>query len=372
MKAKLFIIWEERQALREQLYVLLFETSWVLKKLNLDELQKCAHEYETCLILPASSCSIHQVHLPKVSVKDLPLAISALLEDKILGNYADFFSYHEKVSADDYLVFLWEKKTLESIQAFFQKYHIEYAAVTLDWFALKPREIFLMGDGSAYVYSDAVQGFLSKSVFKHWFQNYSFDALRMYASEAYHDDIGVTEVHESFWIWMAKRLSEMPIKDIFAKPKRFNVNTYIEPQKIISYFPRLLPVSIGVVLTVFLIFYSSNLFLIKKNQVRLHEIISISDDDIEFRLNRYIEKQKQKNQFWSLWTAVQSAKNSAITIDNIQFQQRKIKINLTTPNMQFYQQFKRQLSHADVRIVNSQLQTDARGIRFVLEIQGGF
>ena len=371
MRSKLFIIWEDRQALKEELYVLLYHTNWELKKLSLQELQAHAKAHETCLLLPVSSCAIHQVHLPKLKAKDLPLAVSAILEDKILGNVSDFYSYIDKVSTEDYLVFLWEKKTLAAIQTFFEKHHIQYTSVTLDWFALKPSEVFLMADGGAFVYSNNVQGYLNKSVFKHWFQNYSFDAMTMYASESYPEMVGVMAVHESFWIWMAKRLSEMPIKDIFAKPKRFDINSFIEPKHLLSYFPKLIWMFFSAVFGIFLIAYASNWFVIKKHQTELQKIISMADGDIEFRLSRYLDKQKQKNQFWSLWMSLQKVKNSTIKIDNIQYQQRKIKINLTAADMQAYQQFQRQLTHAGIHFINAQLQTDESGIHVTIEIQGG-
>jgi uncharacterized protein with NAD-binding domain and iron-sulfur cluster len=193
----------------------------------------------------------------------------------------------------------------------------------------------------------------------------------MYASESSPEMVGVKAVHESFWIWMAKRLSEMPIKDIFAKPSRFDINAFIEPKRLLSYFPQLMTIFFSAVCGIFLIAYSSNWFVIKKHQAELQKIISMADDDIEFRLTRYLDKQKQKNQFWSLWMAVQKVKNSTIKIDNVQYQQRKIKVILTAANMQAYQQFKRQLTHEGIHFINSQLQTDDKGIHVMIEIQGG-
>ena len=368
MRSKLFIIWEERQAEKEQLYVVLYDADWVLKKFSLDELQKLGADNDIFLVLPASSCTIHRLHLPNVNDKDLSLAVAAILEDKILGNFVDFFSYIEKMSSEDYLVFLWKKNILTHIQTFFEKHQIHYTAITLDWFALKSREIFLMADGSAFVYSDEVQGYLNRSVFKHWFQNYSFDAVTMYASQLYPEYVGVQEVHESFWVWMAKRLNEMPIKDIFAKPKRFDINRLIEPKRLWAHLPKLFCSSLVGVLGVFLMVYASNYMLIHKNQQKLQDIISMSDDNIDLHLNRYLDKQKQKSQFWSCWAAVQAAKSNRLSIDNIQYQQAKMKLQLTLTDMQSYQQFKRQLIRAHVKIINSQLQTDANSIRLMLEI----
>jgi len=367
-RSSIYIIWEERQALKEQLYVLLYDTDWVMKIVKLDELQQLGADI--CLVLPASSCTIHKLHLPKVNTKDLPLAVAAMLEDKILGNFADFFTYIDKLTAEDYLAYLWERQYLATIQAFFEKHQIRYTAVTLDWFALKPQEVFLMADGAAFVYSDEVQGYLNKSVFKHWFQHYSFDAMSMFAAEAYPEYVGVQAVNTSFWVWMAKRLSDMPVKDIYAKPKRFEITAWIAPKRLWAYFPKLFWGSMLAILLVFIMVYASNFVRINDNQAKLQAMVALTDDDIELHLNRYFNKQQQKNQFWSCWTALQAAKNNRISIDNIQYQQAKMKLNLTLPDMQTYRQFKKRLSH--VRIINSQLQSNADGIHLMLEIGAGY
>ena len=370
MNTVLFIIWEERQAAKEQLYVLIHENHWVLKKISLIELQQLAVGQKVCLILPAAECAIHHLHLPRVNAKDLPLAIASVLEDKILGDFNDAFSYIDKISEHDYHVFLWDKHKLANIQAFFEDHQISLDIVTLDWFALEPREVFLMPDGGAYVYSDEVQGHLSKSVYNHWYQHYSFDALTIYAGMPHPDVLGLREVTQGFWVWMAERLSAKPMKDIYAKPKRFEIDVFFEIKQLFNYLPRFLILSGSLILTVFMGCFLSNWVTIKKNQRELQNIIAINDDEIEFRLTRYLEKQAQKSQFWGLWTGLQAAKTPDIHIDNIQYQQQKIKLGFSAADMSSYQRFKQNLGRHGVRVINSQLQTDAKGIRVMLELQG--
>jgi general secretion pathway protein L len=371
MNTVLFIIWEERQAAKEQLYVLLHENHWVLKKLSLTELQQLVIGQKVCLILPAAECAIHHLHLPRVNAKDLPLAIASVLEDKILGDFADAFSYIDKISEHDYHVFLWDKLKLADSQAFFEKHQIALDIVTVDWFALEPREVFLMPDGGAYVYSDEVQGHLSKTVYNHWYQHYSFDALTTYAGVPHPDVLGLCEVPQGFWIWMAERLSAKPLKDIYAKPRRFEIDVFFDLKQLFNHLPRFLILSLSLILTVFMGCYLSNWFTIKKNQQKLQTVIAVNDDEIEFRLTRYLEKQSQKSQFWVLWTGLQSAKNPNVHIDNIQYQQRKIKLGLSVADMSSYQRFKQNLVRHGVIVINSQFQTDAKGIRVMLELQGG-
>jgi hypothetical protein len=319
-------------------------------------------------VLPAKFCTIYQIDLPKLPAKDIPAAIESSLEDRLIQNFSSLWWFYQKSDQGGFDVFVWDKAWLESIRQFWIEHDVTLRGITIDWFALTPREIFIFNQGDALIRSDEHNGYLSYQLFLNWFKDKSFEA-NVYYSEFQFDFPGAQCV-PSWPEWMVHRFLEQSPVNIDKKPLEFDLQNYLTREKIERYFPNVIFSVLGFIILVFVVIFGKNTVMYFQNIKALHQFSNPQMGSLQRNLASYQRQQAQKKQFWSIWIALQKAIPPSLKIQQIKYDQNKMQLNFEMPNVAELQQMKNKLIRKNIKIIQSQVQLVPNGVRVVLQLQG--
>jgi general secretion pathway protein L len=362
-----YVLWEDKHPNGSFAVV---GAHYPLQELTVEGIGQLSQQgYMIWLVLPAKSCTIHQVNLPKLNAKDIPAAIVSTLEDRVIQDFSNLWWFYQKASQDLYNVFIWDKSWLDSVRQFWAHHNIQFAGITLDWFALKPREVFILNRGDALIRSDDHNGCLPHQLFLNWIKDKSFEA-NIYYAQFQLDFPGAQFVGCSWPEWMAQRFSEQAPVNIDQNSQHFDLKNYIQPEQIEKYFPQVIIGALGFIALVFLVLFGKNTVMYFQNLKEFRAFSNTETGALEKNLATYQRQQAQKKQFWSIWIALQKSIQPKIKIQQIKFEQNKMQLFLELPNINSLQQLKNKLIRQNIKILQSQVQTIPNGVRVVLQLQG--
>jgi Type II secretion system (T2SS), protein L len=352
----------------EQLTVV--TSSGIEQNLSLDELRVLVKNgAQLYLVLSSKSCSIYQIDLPKLSAKEIPLAIQSILEDKVLQNFSQLWWCYYKNEQGLYNVLVWDKNWLENVRHFFNINGLPLHAITIDWFALKPREILVFPSLEALIRSDATNAFLSAPLFSNWIRDQSFESHHIYSLKKSFDMPGVVQLDINYPVWIWQRFQEKPGYDIDTPEKKFDLSEYLSREQIIGYAPKVFLGSLGLITLIFLGLFVKNLFIYFDNLSQFKNFSKSSIGDLQTQLSRYQYQNAQKKQFWGIWLALQKSYQPRMIIQQIQFEQKSMQIILEIQSAASLQNLKNQLHRYRIKVTQSQVQSIPNGVRVILNLQ---
>jgi hypothetical protein len=364
----IYVFWDEKN--QAECFTVVNSSGQELQ-LSIDDMRGLAEQGTLItLVLPTKSCSVYQIELPKLSAKELPLAIQSLLEDKVIQPFSQLWWCHHKNEKGGYDVFVWDKAWLQQVRDFWAKQGIELAGMTIDWFALHPREILVLNSMGALIRSDETNAYLTMPLFSNWLKDKSFESNHVYYFQGSADYPGAIKVQETFPVWVWKRFQETPPFDIDSPIKKFDLAQYVSREQLLDYFPKVAVGTIAFIALVFIGVFFKNTAVYFQNLNQFKAFSKSSASVIQDNLSRYQYQQAQKKQFWSIWIAIQKSYQPRMRIHQIQFDQNIMQMTLEIQSVASLQQFKNQLKRHGMKVTQPQIQSMPNGVRVVLKLQG--
>ncbi len=133
-----------------------------LLKRSATEIVALQEDARTIVVLPSSSASLHTLTLPWLGERKAREAIPFALEEMIAQPLTEVHFAFDKAHYNhgQYLVVAIDNQLLSQCIGLLNELNIDFDILTLDWFALKPREVFVAED-RVLVAMDAFKGALS-------------------------------------------------------------------------------------------------------------------------------------------------------------------------------------------------------------------
>jgi hypothetical protein len=306
-------------------------------QLKWDDLFKLVQEgHDVCLVLSARTCSIHHVKVPKVKNKDLPLVLQSLLEDQLTQDFSELQMYYQKhqelADGCDYRVFLWDKTYIQNLLKYFKG--LGALKLSMDWFALKPQEYLLDENGHALVYTPAIQGWMSASLFK----QQTINAKKI---EAPMSDI-----------WIVEQFSHLGLVDILLKPKAFDIHALLPRAKFEPIFIQSVTGLIFIVVMAFVMFFVKSMGIYFQNHHIIQSYAEKPSESLTQKLQLYQRQQIQKNKFWELYIPLQKIYIPGLQIKQINYRQNKLQVSLVVQQIQMLQVLKARLLALHLKVAS--------------------
>lgn len=343
-------------------------TSWNAVTSSLDVLQvsiedirqKASEGMAISLVIPAKFCSIYQIKLPKLSQKDIPNALMSILEDKVIEDFSNLWWFYQKAPSGLYQVVVCDKAWMNHIREFWNSQQIHLEAITLDWFALKPQEIFVLDDGDALLRSTTENGCFS----------YEWLSARLKNYMAHFQVYDTQKVKEPFEVWMVQRFLEQGTIHMDSYPTRWDWSNLLQREQMINYLPKVFLGSLSMMTLVFILVFVKNSWMYFQNLKDFKAFSPQSSVSLETNLAQYQRQASQKKQFWSIWIALQKAYPAQIHIQQLKYEQNQMQIFFDMKSVATLQEFKSRLIRQKMKILQSKVQSMPNGVNVVLTIKG--
>jgi general secretion pathway protein L len=364
----IYVFWDEKN---QAGHFTIVNSTGQEQQLSIDEIESLAQQGTIIyLVLPTKSCSIYQIELPKLSAKELPLAIQSILEDKVIQPFSQLWWCYQNNDKGGYDVLVWDKVWLSQVKDFWTGHGIDLTGISIDWFALHPREILVVNSSGALIRSDDTNAYLTMPLLSNWLNDKSFESHHFYYFQYPVDYPGAIKIEESFPVWVWKRFQEKTPFNINAPIKKFDIAEHITREQLLDYFPK---VTVGTIVFIGLVFlgvFFKNTFVYFQNLNQFKAFSKSSASEIQANLSRYQYQQSQKKQFWSIWVAIQKSYQPRMMIQQLQFEQNMMQITLEIQSIASLQTFKNQLTRHGIKVTQPQIQSIPNGVRVVLKLQG--
>lgn len=328
---------------------------------TIDDIRQHASDGQTIwLVLPAKSCSVYQIKLPKLPQKDVPQALMSILEDKVIQDISNLWWFYQKAPSGLYQVVICDKAWMDGVREFWKSQHIHLKGVILDWFALKPQEIFVLDDGEALMRSTTENGCFAYAWLSERLKPY-IDHFQVYDTQ---------KLKQPFEVWMVQRFLEQEPINMEKHPTQFDLSDYLNREQMLNYLPKVLMGSLGLMALVFVIILGKNTWMYFQNLKAFKDFYPQSSSHLETNLARYQRQEAQKKQFWSIWIALQNAYPSQIRIQQLKFEQNQMQLSFEMKSVATLQQFKSRLMRQRIKILQSKVQSMPNGVKVVLILRG--
>lgn len=356
--SSLYILWNKTAQTSSWTAI---NSSLDIMQVSIDDIREKAEDGQAIwLVLPAKFCSVYQIKLPKLPQKDVPQALMSILEDKVLQDFSHLWWFYQKAPSGLYQVVLCDKAWMDDVREFWKSKQVSLKGITLDWFALKPQEIFVLDDGDALMRSTTENGCFSYEWLLERLQNH-IEHFQIHDTQ---------KLHQPFEAWMVQRFLEQETVNMDKNPAQFDFSDYLNRTKMLNYFPKILMGALGLLVLVFVIIFSKNSWMYFQNLKAFKEFSPQSYAQLETNLLRYRRQEAQKKQFWSIWIGLQKAYPSQIRIRQLKFEQNQMQLTFEMKSVATLQQFKSRLMRERIKILQSKVQTMPNGVKVVLTLRG--
>lgn len=362
----LYILWDKPEP---EVFAVI-GNNYPLSKLAIEDIRSLAKQgYSICLVLSVKHFTIYETELPKIAAKDVSAAIVATLEDQLIQDFSNLHCYFYKITQSVYQVFVCGKSWYEGVGDFWIKNQISFDSITLDWFALKPREVFIFNSGDALIRSDEHNGCLPHKLFLQWIKDKAFEA-NIYYSQYCLDFPGAVAIDLGWPEWMLSRFLESQPNNIAKRKSHFDVSLYISQEKIHTYAKKIFLGALALVLCVFFTVSVKNLFIFGGNSKVLHGFAKNIHGSLANEITTHLQQQAQKRRFWNTWRALQFAILPNLAIQKIKFHEGAMQIYFEVPSSKMLEQLKSKLAKQRVKILQIQEKNFPNGVRVLMKIQG--
>jgi general secretion pathway protein L len=352
-----------------------------LERRTLDELKALQMNAKTCVVLPTEMSGLHALELPKLSDRKARAAIPYALEEQVAQQVSTlhfaFDTYQDE--HHHYLVSVTDKALLVNLMTRLQAAHLLFDKITLDWFALSANEACVT-ETSLLINDATFKGALSLELAGVYLHSRSKDTqVHLFNDSPPIQGISsCNQIDSTSYVWIAKRLLIKPsVLNLCqgelqhdARPN-FGVRWYQASALLAGvWLLSLLAVN------AFTAYQLTNQIteLEKKIAAIYHEFFPQSQQVIspQFRVTQLL-KEGAANRDTVLWTLLNklalSAKNTALTIQQIRFQNQSLSITVATQDFAALEALQQRLQQNNVQVHQTEAATHEQQVFATLELR---
>lgn len=336
----------------------------------------------TLIIAPSNCFSFHWVELPSLSTRKARAAIPFALEDKLAQSLDSLHFSFEQAHYQNghYLVAVADKNFLQNLIKQLTTQGIKFANLTADWFALEPQEIAVMPN-YLLINNEIFTGALSQDLAPLFLQKLTETSAVCYQfpdspCALIPNCREMKDQLESSYLWLGKRLQHCKAGNFFHGElvKHGSQENNSRWYKI--------------ALTMSLMWFLSFILLNTHKLYALHKEIAAVDSQIatiyrqffpnaqqvispKFRINQLLKMQANSSDliFWQLLDKLANAFNPHFhSIEQLQFQNQTMFINLATKDFAKLEELQMQLQQEKLKVKQTQAYTRDKQVLSTLEL----
>lgn len=332
---------------------------------------------KTMIVETSLNASILDLELPWLPERKARTAIPYALEDRLAQPVEELHFAFDKLryQNNQYTIAVISKLRIHVIINILDSHQIDFDMLTLDWFALSPQELCVT-DNTLLVYMNELKGALSPeliSAFKTTHPNetpllFADSCIEAYQKSADHNELST--------IWIAKRLLQIkPLNLLQGEMQHSEKTNWIKKGYQLS--------GILCITWIILILCVNTIHLYqinKKNDeidkqiaVIYHQFFPEAKQVIspKFRISQLLSSKgsDSQSQFWFILNQFSKVmKNSGLTVQQLRYHNKTVKITLTSPDFISLEKIENNLKSLNINVKQTQASSKDQQVIATLEL----
>ena len=351
-----------------------------LLKRSIEELKALQAYARTVVVLPAHLSSLHELELPWLGERKAQAAIPYALEEQLAQPVTSLhFCFDRQYYEENrYLVVVIDKTYVVNLMEQLEALNLDYEAITLDWFALRPGEACATA-ATLLVNDSFFKGSLSGELATLYLNQKDVTTEGM----AFKDSLpslvrkGSKTIDELSAVWIAKRL---------LAGKRMNLCQgelqHEASQRSLKYWYSISGILAGVSLACFLFFNLFNLYVLNHHIAELDEKIAVVYHQFfpqatqvispKFRVEQLLKAGHNSAQSASWWALLDkfahAFKGQSSHVEQLRFQNQVLSVSLVAQDFATLEALQQRLQEQKVKVTQAQASTREHQVIATLEL----
>ncbi|TAL65372.1 MAG: general secretion pathway protein GspL [Legionella sp.] len=341
---------------------------------ELHDLQK---ETKTIIVESCAHATLIDLELPWLAERKARVAIPYALEDKLAQSVEQLHFCFDKFRYQNnhYLVTVISKTRMQFLMQTLAEQHIEYAFITLDWFALAPQEL-CVSEATLLVNNDDFKGALSGELALSYLSKHILNPALTFQDSQIITDLTAPSKEEHSFLWIARNLLKTkPFNLCQGEMRHEQTKDWLEKGYQIAGILCAVWIS-SVLLINALTLYSLN----KQTAVVDAEIATVYKDFFpdakqvispKFRIKQLLQSDTSDSQghFWYIMNQLaQAFSKNKVTIEQLRYQNKTVSVTLASADFASLETFENQLKQLKLNVKRTQASTRDQQVVATLEL----
>lgn len=341
------------------------------------EIQTLQNDCDTLVIETATNTSLLDLELSWLPERKARLAIPYALEDKLAQSVNELHFVFDKTHYQNnrYLIAVISKLRIHYIMQLLIEKDIDFSAITLDWFALKPQEL-CVSESTLLVHADDFKGALSGALAESYIKNHPISPPLLFSdSQIKHDpDLPISE--ENSCTWIAQRILKSKFMNLCqGEIQHGNKSDWIKKgYQLAGALFCLWLVSLAAVNTI-------NLHMLNKKTAEVDEQIAVIYHEFfpdskqvispKFRITQLLKSSNNEDQtrFWFLLKQFSKVmKNDQITLEQLRYQNKTLSVTIVSSDFASLEKLENKLKQSQLNVKQTQASTREQQVVATLEL----
>lgn len=343
---------------------------------SFSEIKTLQDNSKTIVVESTSNATLLHLELPWLPERKARVAIPYALEDKLAQpveelHFAFDKSYYQN---NQYLVAVIGKQRLTYIIQILAAQNVDFAAITLDWFALNSPELFISGS-TLLINNDDFKGALSGGLAVNYLKTHPQNQPLQFTDSNLVTDTTLTKEAGDSYRWIAERLLKKSLLNL-CQGSMIRTSTTQWLNKGYQVAGVLAGIWLISLLTVNAIaMHSLNTKIAKVDEhiaVIYHEYFPEAKQVISprFRISQLLgNSQENQPRFWLLLNQFAKAMvNNKITVEQLRFQNKTLSVTLVSPDFASLEAIENKLRQQQLKVKQTQAANRDQHVVATLEL----
>ncbi|ARB91563.1 type II secretion system protein GspL [Legionella longbeachae] len=340
------------------------------------EIKTLQNDCKTLVIETSEQASLFNLELSWLPERKARAAIPYALEDKLAQPVDELhFAFDRaRYQNNQYLITVVSKQRIRYLMQLLHEHDIEFVGITLDWFALEPKEL-CFNEATLLINTDEFKGALKEELVDIYLKNHP-DQQPLLFTDSPSAYSSLPQKQEDSSVWIAQRLLKAKLMNLCQGEMQHGDKTDLLKKKYL------------LTAALFCLWLIS---LLSVNAIQLHSLNKQTqkiDDQIaviyheffpdakqiispKFRITQLLKNNnaEDQNRFWFLLNQFAKVmKNDRITLEQLRFQNKTLSVTLISTDFASLEELENELKKLQLKVKQTQASTHEQQVVATLEL----
>lgn len=341
------------------------------------EIKTLQQDCDTLVIETGVNASLLTLELPWLPERKARIAIPFALEDKLAQSVDQLHFAFDKTRYENnhYLITVISNQRLRYIMELLNEKDIEFTAITLDWFALKPEEL-CVSETTLLINTSEFKGVLSGDLASIYLKNNLLPSPLLFRDSQIPCRTDSAKSETSSHVWIAQRIVKIRVMNLCqGEMQHGNKSDSVKKAYLLAGFLFILWLASLILVS------TINLYIINKQTTQIDtQIASIYREFFpdakqvispKFRIMQLLKNNNNEEQtrFWFLLNQFAKAINSKqFTLEQFRYQNKTLFVTLTSSDFASLEKLENQLKSLQLNVKQTQASTHEQHVVATLEL----
>lgn len=340
------------------------------------EIKTLQNECKTLVIETSEQASLLNLELSWLPERKARAAIPYALEDKLAQPVDELhFAFDRaRYQNNQYLITVVSKQRIRYLMQLFQEHDIEFVGITLDWFALEPKEL-CFNEATLLINTDEFKGALKEELIDIYLKNHPDQEPLLFTDSppAYSS---FPKKQECSSVWIAQRLLKTKLMNLCQGEMQHGDKANLLKKKY------LLTAALFCLWLISLLAVNAiQLHSLNKQTQKIDEQIAVIYHEFfpdakqiispKFRITQLLKSNntEDQNRFWFLLNQFAKVmKNDRITLEQLRFQNKTLSVTLISTDFASLEELENELKKLQLKVKQTQASTHEQQVVATLEL----